>query len=169
MENQEDFEAEDFVPVEGETKEDEPIDIYELLFKELSSIMQERDSSSEEITSWMIGDKLRRVLGIIPDKDQGKKAFDVLQQQISKRFGNEFTHDKLHECLKIADEFPDIFLFSEMTDHLDINHIRILIKVKSDMARTYYSEMCKTEKWSAEQLAEKIDAKTFEKEYGEEH
>ena len=168
MEDQENFEAEDFIPHEEEEVKDEDVDIYELLFNELTSIMQDRDSSSEEVTAWMIGDKLRRVLGVIADGEKGKEAFELLQQQIAKRFGADFTIEKLHECIKIADEFPDLFLFSEMTDHLNMEHIRALIEVNSDLARTYYSEMCKAENWSPEKLKENIDAKVFEKEYGDE-
>ena len=167
MEEYENLEAEDFIPHEEEIK-DEDVDIYELLFSELSSIMRDRDSSSAEVTAWMIGDKLRRVLGIVSDRKKGKEAFELLQKQISKRFGAEFTTEKLHECIKIADEFPDLFLFSEMTDHLSMNHIRSLITVKSDLARTYYIEMCKIEKWNPDQLKAKIDSKAFENEYGEE-
>ena len=168
MEDQENLEAEDFITHEEEEVRDEDVDIYELLFNELTSIMQDRDSSSEEVTAWMIGDKLRRVLGIVTDKKKGKEAFELLQKQISKRFGAEFTLEKLHESIKIADEFPDLFLFSEMTDHLNMEHIRVLIEVQSDLARTYYSEMSKAEKWTPKQLKEKIDSKAFEKEYGEE-
>ncbi|MCM8536880.1 MAG: DUF1016 N-terminal domain-containing protein [Lentisphaeraceae bacterium] len=166
MEEQEDFNADDFIPAD-ENNENEDVDIYELLFQELSSIMMDRDSSSVEVTAWMIGDKLRRVLGVISDNEKGKQAFALLQQQIESKYGVEFTQEKLHECIKIADEFPDLFLFSELTDHVDIHHIRHLINVDSDLARTYYSEMCKLEKWSADQLKEKIDAKAFEAEYGE--
>lgn len=168
MEDQENLEAEDFIPQEEKEVKDEDVDIYELLFNELTSIMQDRDSSSVEVTAWMIGDKLRRVLGVVSDRKKGKEAFELLQKQISKRFGVEFTLEKLHECIKIADEFPDLFLFSEMTDHLSMDHIRALINLNSDLARTYYSEMCKAENWSAKELKEKISLKAFEKEYGEE-
>ena len=103
MDDQKNLEAEDFIPHEEEDVKDKDVDIYELLFNELTSIMQDRDSSSEEVTAWMIGDKLRRVLGIVTDKKKGKEAFELLQKQISKRFGAEFTSEKLHESIKIAD------------------------------------------------------------------
>jgi hypothetical protein len=167
MDFEDELNAEDFIPNDGAEQVEEDVDLYDLLFKELSKIMMNRDSSSLEILYWLVGDKLRRVLAVISDKDKGLEALNVLQQQISTKYGHEFTLERLHECIKIADEFPDLALFSELVDHLCLEHIQALITVESDMARTYYGEMSKLEKWTPATLKEKIELQAFEKEYGD--
>ena len=162
----EDLDAEDFIP-DSET-ETEEVDIHELLFSELTELLGSNKSEDPSITSWLIGERLRRTLGIINDEKKAKQAFDGLQQQIAEKFGAEFTSQKLYECLKLADEFPDLGIFSEYTEFLSLDHFLQILTIESDMARTFYCEMCRQQNWSVAELSEQIKAHAFEKEYEEE-
>lgn len=167
MVNNEDLDAEDFIPGSDE-EEFEDIDIHELLFSELTELLtNDENAKNPAVTAWLIGERLRRTLGIITDEKKAKKAFEGLQVQISEKFGEEYTSEKLYECLKLADEFPDLSIFSEYTEDLTLDHFLHILTIESDMARTFYCEMCKMKKWSAEELSEKIKARVFESEYGE--
>ena len=165
----EDLDAEDFIPdSENETEDIEEVDVHELLFSELSELLAGSEhSDNPSITAWLIGERLRRTLGIINDNKKAKLAFKGLQQQIASKFGPEYTADKLYECLKLADEFPDIGIFSEYAEFLTPAHFSQILKIDSDMARTFYCEMCRQENWSAEELSAQIKAHAFEKEYDE--
>ena len=162
----EDLDAEDFIP-DSET-ETEEVDIHELLFSELTELLGSSKSEDPSITSWLIGERLRRTLGIINDEKKAKQAFDGLQQQIAAKFGAEYTSQKLYECLKLADEFPDLGIFSEYTEFLSLDHFLQILTIDSDMARTFYCEMCRQQKWNVEELTKQIKAHAFEKEYEEE-
>ena len=161
----EDVMADDFIP-DDNSSESEEIDIYELLFNELTEIIGNQ-SSNPALTEWLIGERLRKTLAVIQDNEKAKKAFQELQKNIAEKFGEVYTVDKLYECLKLADEFPDISLFSEISSDLTLDHLKLIIEIDSDLARTYYCELARHEKWTAATLKEKIDSKAFEKEYGE--
>ena len=162
----EDLDAEDFIPDQNE--EIEEVDIYELLFSELTELLGGAQKfENPAVTSWLIGERLRRTLGIIQDDKKAKKAFEGLQKQISEKFGAEFTSEKLYTCLKLADEFPDMGIFSEYSETLSLEHFQLIMSIDSDMARTYYCEMCKQDKWSVEKLQKQIEDRAFEKEYEE--
>lgn len=161
-----DLGADDFIPDPNEEIED--IDIHELLFSELTELLGNKHSQeAPAVTSWLIGERLRRTLGIFQDEKKAKKAFNGLQEQISSKFGAEFTSEKLYVCLKLADEFPDMGIFSEYAETLSLDHFLLIMSIELDMARTYYCEMCKHEKWSVEELESQIKSKAFEKEYEE--
>ena len=163
----EDLDAEDFIP-DPETDTEE-VDIHELLFNELTELLgNSRKTENPSITAWLLGERLRRTLGIINDDKKAKQAFDGLQQQISEKFGAEYTSEKLYECLKLADEFPDMGIFSEYSEFLSLDHFLQILTIDSDMARTFYCEMCRQKKWSVKELADQIKAHAFEKEYEEE-
>ena len=167
MIDNEDLEAEDFIP-DSEEDETEEVDIHELLFRELTELLDaKRNTEKPAVTSWLIGDRLRRTLGIIQDAKKAKRAFKGLQKQIADKFGEEYTTERLYECLTLADEFPDLSIFSEYTDQLTMEHFLLILTIDSDMARTFYCEMCKHENWSVEELKKQINAKAFETEYGE--
>ena len=157
--------ADDFIP-DSEPAESEEIDIYELFFNEVTEIINS-GGDNQALTEWMIGERLRKTLAVISDPDKAKKAFKELQKNIIAKFGKEYSEDKLLECLKLADEFPDVALFSEISNDLSLEHLKLVIEVNSDMERTFYCEMARHEKWSVEELEEKIKGRAFQKEYGE--
>ena len=158
------IEADDFIP---ETKEDfEDVDIHELLFTELTGIISSGQNDNP-LTEWMVGERLRKTLAVISDSEKAKKAFNELQKTIADKFGGEYTVDKLYECLKLADEFPDVAHFSEICEELSLQHLQIIIEIESDMERIFYCEMARQEKWSVDQLKQKISEKAFEKEFGQ--
>ena len=165
MIDQSEIEAEDLIPDENGSEQEE-IDIHELLFNELTEIIGS-SHTNKSLTEWMIGERLRKTLSIITDSEKAKTAFKELQKTIASKFGKEYTSEKLYECLKLADEFPDISLFSEISEDLSLEHLQLIIEIESDLERTYYCEMAKQEKWSADELKKKISDKTFEKEFGE--
>lgn len=158
-----DLDADDFIP-----DQTEEIDIHELLFSELTELLSNKHSlETPAVTSWLIGERLRRTLGVFQNEKKAKQAFKGLQIQISEKFGAEYTSEKLYVCLKLADEFPDMGIFSEYAETLTLEHFHLIMSIESDMARTFYCEMCKHEKWSVKDLEEQINSKAFEKEYGE--
>lgn len=162
-----DLGADDFIPDPNE--EIEEVDIYELLFSELTELLGNKHSQEDPaVTSWLIGERLRRTLGIFQDEKKAKKAFNGLQQQIAEKFGSEYSSEKLYTCLKLADEFPDMGIFSEYSKTLTLDHFLLIMDIDSDMARTYYCELCTHQKWSVKELGSQIKNKAFEKEYGEE-
>jgi len=163
----EDLGAEDFLP--DPNADIEEIDIHELLFSELTELLGNKHSEeAPAVTSWLIGERLRRTLGIFQNEKKAKKAFKGLQIQISEKFGEEYTAEKLYVCLKLADEFPDMGIFSEYAETLTLEHFHLIMSIDSDMARTYYCEMCKQHKWSVKELKSQIKNKAFEQEYEEE-
>jgi hypothetical protein len=167
IDDDDDVMAEDFIPDGDNTPEEvEEVDIYELLFSELTEVI-DNGSSSPALTEWLIGERLRRTLAVITDNIKAKKAFEELQKNIAAKFGEEYTIDKLYECLKLADEFPDMALFSEIANDLSLDHLKIIVEIESDMARTFYCELARQEKWNTATLKENIVAKKFETEFGE--
>jgi hypothetical protein len=165
---EDDYLPEDFIPGEEEESTEEDVDLYDLLFEELKNIIGNAESISHGLSCWLAGDRLRRTLSVIKDPENGHKAFKVLQGQIAEKFGEQWTEEKIHECIKLADEFPDITLFEEILSELSLKHMIAIMHIDSDLARTFYAEMSRQEKWSVEKLQEEIDNKLFTKEYGEE-
>ncbi len=173
--NEEELDSENFIPDENNNEETLPeendedtIDIHDLLFIELTELLNNQNNKkSPAITSWLIGERLRRTLSIITDEEKAKLAFEALQKQIAARFGHEFTLEKLYSCVKLADDFPDLTIFEEYAKQISLEHLLQIIKIESDMARTFYCEMTKLQNWSAQELQKHITAKLFEKEFGE--
>ena len=163
MTHNDDTNAEDFLPDMNPNQEEED-SLYDLLFTELEKIL-DKESPSNAFTTWLIGERLRRTLAVIKDPQQGIKAFKALQQKLASRFSIELTEEKLHECLKFADAFPEMNIFSELCEKLTIEHFRLIIELESDMARIFYCELSKAENWDIQKLKLQIENKAFEKEF----
>ncbi len=173
FDDEEELDSENFIPeqdedVSSDENDDAIIDIHDLLFSELTELLNNPDNQKNlALTSWLIGERLRRTLGIITNEENAILAFKALQTQIANRFGNEYSTEKLYSCLKLADDFPDLTIFEEYTKCISLEHFIQIIKLESDMTRTFYCEMTKFHKWTLPQLQKNIDGKLFEKEFGE--
>jgi len=150
----------------GLSEEGQNVDLYELLFDELHAILG-KDQECELMNSWLMGDRLRRTLGIITDGEKGTKAFAAVLKRIQKEFGDIHSEESVREASKLSDDFPDMTIFNDLIEFMKREHFREILKLDDDMHRIFYCEMVRQHKWTAAELKEQIDSGLFEKEYGD--
>ena len=65
--------------------------------------------------------------------------------------------------VRFADVFPDAQIVHALSAQLGWTHFRSIISLKDDLARDFYAEMCRVERWSTRILVKKIDSMLFER------
>jgi len=68
-----------------------------------------------------------------------------------------------HHCLRFAEVLPDIQIVNALRTQLSWTHIRTVIAIDDELKRTFYIEMCRTEKWSTRLLQERINSMLYER------
>ena len=59
--------------------------------------------------------------------------------------------------------FPDETIVASLTQELTWTHVTVLIPVANPLAREFYAEVCRAERWSVRTLRQKIGGMLFER------
>jgi predicted nuclease of restriction endonuclease-like (RecB) superfamily len=86
-----------------------------------------------------------------------------VSQQLENEFGHGFSQPNLSRMTQLAEYFPDFEIYSTLSNKLSWSHFVELIRVKDDLKREFYAEMCRVESWSVRALRGKIQGMLFER------
>lgn len=112
---------------------------------------------------WQIGTRIRQeVLG---DKraEYGAAVVSALGRQLQAEFGRGFSEQSLRHMLRFAETFPDPEILSALRRELSWSHFKQLIYLDDPLAREFYGEMSRIERWSTRTLQKKIDGMLYER------
>jgi predicted nuclease of restriction endonuclease-like (RecB) superfamily len=135
--------------------------------RQLIRAAQERvaTTANAELTLlyWRIGQRMRtEVLGE-QRADYGKQIVDAVAVSLTHQFGKGFERTNLFRMLRFAELFPDEQIVATLSPHLSWSHFVEILVVKDDLARQFYVEMCRLERWSVRTLRERIQSLLFER------
>lgn len=69
----------------------------------------------------------------------------------------------LRRMIQFSEVFPDEEIVASLMRQLSWTHFTVLIPIKNDIQRDFYSQMCRIENWSVRTLRKKIDSMLFER------
>ncbi len=69
----------------------------------------------------------------------------------------------LYRMIRFAETFPDIERVSTLSTHLSWSHFAELLLIRDSLARDFYVEMCRIERWSVRALRSKVGGMLFER------
>nr|WP_245543635.1 YhcG family protein [Methanoplanus limicola] len=82
---------------------------------------------------------------------------------MSAEFGRGFSMGNLRRMIQFSEVFPDEEIVASLMRQLSWTHFTVLIPIKNDIQRDFYSQMCRIENWSVRTLRKKIDSMLFER------
>lgn len=113
--------------------------------------------------NWQVGMRIREDVLHNERAEYGKKVLGNLADRLVARYGNGWGLKKLQHCLRAAYTFSAEEIAYAVRRQLSWTHLRSLMFVEDELARKFYMEMCRVEKWSTRTLAEKIDSQLYER------
>ena len=120
-------------------------------------------NSALSATYWHIGKRINE--NILKNKraDYGKQIVSILGRQLTDDYGKGFSGKYLRKMVHFAEVFPDFEIVASLMRQLSWTHFTIIIYLKTDLEREFYSGMCRIERWSVRTLRKKIDSMLFER------
>ena len=70
---------------------------------------------------------------------------------------------RIKEGIEFAEVFPDRSIVHSLSGQLSWTHFRNIIYIEDPLAREFYTEMCRLERWSVRILQAKIQGMLFER------
>ena len=112
---------------------------------------------------WDIGERIRKEILGHERAAYGKQVIDILSDQLSAQYGRGFARTNLFNMIRFAEVFTDRSIVHSLSGQLSWTHFRYLIYIDDQLAREFYTEMCRLERWSVRTLQEKIRGMLFER------
>ncbi len=112
---------------------------------------------------WRIGKRLLAENLHEGRADYGQQILASLSQQLEEEFGKGFSYSGLTRMVRFAELFPDERIVVSLVQALSWTHILALLPIKDGLAREFYAEMCRVERWSVRTLRQKIGGMLFER------
>ena len=86
-----------------------------------------------------------------------------MSQQLRAEFGDGFTLRSLYRSIQFFELFPDEAIVSTLSAQLSWSHFIELLPLKDPLARDFYAEMCRIERWDVRTLRQKIGGMLFQR------
>jgi len=112
---------------------------------------------------WKIGQRIHTELLQEERAAYGQQIVGTLSQQLTASYDRGFSKRNLHRMIQLAGAFPDEEIVSTLSAQLGWSHFIELLLIKEPLARDFYAEMCRIERWSVRALRKKIGGMLFER------
>jgi len=108
--------------------------------------------STQALLCWHLG---RRLLN--EDLQGGRAAYGkqilvTVSRELTAEFGQAFTLRALYPAIQFCQCFSDQEIVSTLSTQLSWSHFVELLPIKDPLARDFYAEMCRIERWDVRTL-----------------
>lgn len=93
----------------------------------------------------------------------GAEIITTLSRQLATEYGRGFEEKNLRRMVQFAEVFPDENIVVSLIRQLSWTHFLVLLPLKDALARDFYAQMCRIERWSVRTLRDRVDSMLFER------
>lgn len=110
---------------------------------------------------WEVGARIRQDVLKSRRGDYGQAVVAALAEKLTAEFGAGFGRRNLFNMVKFAELFPDAAKVQTLSALLGWSHFTLLLRVEDSVAREFYAEMGRLERWSVRTMQAKIESQLF--------
>ena len=120
-------------------------------------------NSTTTLLFWHLGRRL--LVENLQDEraEYGRRILATVSQELTVEFGQAFSLRSLYRAIQFHQSFPDLKIVSTLSTQLGWSHFIELLPIKEPLAREFYAEMCRVERWDVRTLRQKIGGMLFER------
>jgi predicted nuclease of restriction endonuclease-like (RecB) superfamily len=120
-------------------------------------------NASTTILCWNVGRRLLRESLQDGRGAYGRRILATVSQELSAEFGVGFSYAALTRMVRFAEWMTDERIVSTLSTQLSWSHFIELLPIKDPLAREFYAEMCRIERWDVRTLRQKIGGMLFQR------
>lgn len=118
---------------------------------------------AQTVLYWQIGRRVaQEVLGG-QRAEYGERVIASLSTALERDYGRGFAEKNLRRMLQFAEAFPTMEIVATLSRQLSWSHFVLLLPIDKPLARDFYAEMCRVERWSVRSLRAKIASMLYER------
>jgi predicted nuclease of restriction endonuclease-like (RecB) superfamily len=112
---------------------------------------------------WRVGRRLLRENLQTGRAAYGKQILATVSQELTAEFGIGFNYTALTRMARFAEWITDEQILATLSQELSWSHFVELLPIKDPLARDFYAEMCRIERWDVRTLRLKIGGMLFQR------
>jgi len=120
-------------------------------------------NAEQTLLYWRIGKRVAAENLVDGRAEYGKQILATVSQKLVVEFGNGFTLRTLYRAIQFFELFPDELIVSTLSTQLSWSHLIEILPLKTPLAREFYAEMCRIERWPVRTLRKKIGGRLYER------
>ncbi len=86
-----------------------------------------------------------------------------MSRELTFEFGRGFNYAAVNRMIQFVQLFPDETIVATLSSQLSWSHFIELLPLKDMLARDFYAEMCRIERWDVCTLRQKIGCMLFQR------
>lgn len=120
-------------------------------------------NSTTTLLFWNVGRRLLKENLQQGRAAYGKQILATVSQELTAEFGTGFSYTALTRMARFAEWMIDDQILASLSQELSWSHFIELLPIKDPLARDFYAEMCRIERWDVRTLRQKIGGMLFER------
>ena len=140
------------------------------LLQDLQSLVKETEykvasavNSAVTILFWKVGKRIRDETLNHQRAKYGESIVVTVSRSLVEQFGRNYEEKNLRRMIQFAEIFSDFEIVVTLSRQLSWSHFIVLIPLKSETARNYYTSVSFNNLLSVRQLKKQISTKSFER------
>lgn len=119
--------------------------------------------STQTLLCWHMGRRLAREHLQGGRGAYGKQILVTVSRELTAEFGRGFSHTEVTRMVQFAQSFPEEAIVVTLSQQLSWSHFHALLPIKDPLARDFYAEMCRVERWDVRTLRQKIGGMLYQR------
>jgi predicted nuclease of restriction endonuclease-like (RecB) superfamily len=120
-------------------------------------------NSTPTLLYWHLGQRLLKENLQNQRAAYGKQILATVSRELTTEFGRGFSYATINRAIQFCQCFPDQEIVSTLSTQLSWSHFMEILPVKEPLARDFYAEMCRIERWDVRTLRKKIGGMLFQR------
>jgi predicted nuclease of restriction endonuclease-like (RecB) superfamily len=123
------------------------------------------DRSGVRCRAFQISSSTRTRRDILGDAraEYGNQIVSTLSRQLTAEYGAGFSRQNLFHMIRFVEAWPEQAQTSVLAQHLGWSHFKEILYLENELARQFYAEMCRLERWSVRTLRDRGRSMIFER------
>jgi predicted nuclease of restriction endonuclease-like (RecB) superfamily len=93
----------------------------------------------------------------------GKQILVTVSRELTAEYGRGFSYAEIARMIQFSQLFPDEAIVVTLSQQLSWSHFHALLPIKDPLAREFYAEMCRIERWDVRTLRTKIGGMLYQR------
>ena len=120
-------------------------------------------NATQTMLYWHVGRRLLKENLLEGRAAYGKRILATVSQGLAAEFGDGFSYSALTRMVRFAETIADEAIVVTLSQQLSWSHFHALLPLKDPLARDFYAEMCRIERWDVRTLRQKIGGMLFQR------
>jgi predicted nuclease of restriction endonuclease-like (RecB) superfamily len=120
-------------------------------------------NAAHSLLYWHIGHRLVSENLTDGKAEYGKRILATISRELTSEFGDGFTLRAIYRAIQFCQCFQDKSIVSTLSTQLGWSHFIEILPIKDPLAREFYAEMCRVERWSVQTLRKKISGMLYQR------